>query len=1028
MSDAIKSLLAWLSLLVYLAFAVVVAGLHSRVLAVRDIKEKSGMTIPGSKSCGVLRIFLASLVLLAFALLPKLSVAGNDVWTGSGPLGGRVNALAIDPVEHHVIYAAVENAGVLKSTDSGKTWNASNSGLNCLQPLSLVMDPNDRKTLYVGCFGLYKSTNAGASWNATGLGLSLPTPAIAIHPHDSRIVYASVSGKGIFKSTDAAQTFVSASAGLANLAARAIAIDPVQPNILFASGGTQAGSNIHKSVDGGLSWVDTGGIYVGGAIVVDPQDHRIVYAGSSKSIDQGEHWEIAFNLCSADQRLVESISVAVDPVDHNVLYLAAECSFYRSSNGGGYWTPWYEGLPTSTYPHFTTLALDPADPNTMYLGTANSGVFSITFTKAIPTSLKVISPNGGESWLPGSQQTLRWFYTGELSDVSVELSVDGGSSYSPIATLVMPDANGYLWTVPNTPSSNCRIRVRENRGPNSDFSDASFTIASAPAPPSFQLPVPGSMVAGQVQLELAGIDPGKIHSFLLDGSPAGIAISPSRVWDTTRTTNGLHRITAIGLDQAQTVSIEVAVSVNNPAPLYETLRVLPSSAHAAGLGGAFYTTDLTVSNPGQVAAPFSLQFAGHDISGSQGPKRSFSLAPGQTITFYDVLKSVFGLDSDYGAIRLTSTNSDLTLQGQTSTAGGGGTFGQSVPALGPRNLISAPARLSIAGIREDAFFRTNLVLTNVSLIPVEVRVDFVTDGNRILASKKYSLMPSGMTQITRVVRDLGVSGEVPAGRLDVSTANGAFGVYASVIDNVTNDPRTLLPSQGSQFVPSSAHAPGAGGAFYTTALTLMNRSTLETRVVLQFLGHDVDGRTGPIRRLILPPGGSLIYADVLKSLFGVDSGYGAIRLNSSGFGLLVQTQTSTPGAGGSFGQSVPLPLPGELVKPGSPRHITGVREDASFRTNLILANSSEIAADVDVTLWAGSGDLLGARRVSLPALGMTQLTSVVRALGIGTAVVDARLALSTPTPGAAVAVYASAIDNVTNDPRTLLPLTGLPDR
>ncbi len=52
-----------------------------------------------------------------------------------------------------------------------------------------------------------------------------------------------------------------------------------------------------------------------------------------------------------------------------------------------------------------------------------------------------------------------------------------------------------------------------------------------------------------------------------------------------------------------------------------------------------------------------------------------------------------------------------------------------------------------------------------------------------------------MTQVTRAVRDMGVSGDITGARLVLSTptGGGAFAAYASVIDNATNDPRTLLP-------------------------------------------------------------------------------------------------------------------------------------------------------------------------------------------------------------------------------------------
>ncbi len=52
-----------------------------------------------------------------------------------------------------------------------------------------------------------------------------------------------------------------------------------------------------------------------------------------------------------------------------------------------------------------------------------------------------------------------------------------------------------------------------------------------------------------------------------------------------------------------------------------------------------------------------------------------------------------------------------------------------------------------------------------------------------------------MTQVTKVVRDMGIAANVTGARLVISTPtnSGAFAAYASAIDNVTNDPRTLLP-------------------------------------------------------------------------------------------------------------------------------------------------------------------------------------------------------------------------------------------
>ncbi|MRR13137.1 hypothetical protein EG835_11930 [bacterium] len=169
----------------------------------------------------------------------------------------------------------------------------------------------------------------------------------------------------------------------------------------------------------------------------------------------------------------------------------------------------------------------------------------------------------------------------------------------------------------------------------------------------------------------------------------------------------------------------------------------------------------------------------------------------------------------------------------------------------------------------------------------------------------------------------------------------------------------------------------------------------------------------------LAPGESRTYADVLGSLFGLESDYGPIRVSPSEAGLVVQGQTFTPGGGGTYGQSVPA-VPSVGLIGATPRSIIGVRQDALFRTNLMLANAGDSQIDVDVALVGASGGApLATRRVPVGPLGFAQL-NVANDLQVD-GIAGAAFVLSTPSPGGAFAAYASAIDRATGDPRTLLP-------
>jgi uncharacterized protein YjiK len=624
-----------------------------------------------------------------------------------------------------------------------------------------------------------------------------------------------------------------------------------------------------------------------------------------------------------------------------------------------------------------------------------------------------------------------WFEVTNTGVAPVDLTgwkVDD-SSESPVAAVPL---NGVASIAPGE-----SVIFVETADPVATRATFLATWFGAGPPPGLQV---GSYTGSGIGLSTGGdavnlYDPSGALKAHVDfkASPAGPSFP---TFDNAAGVNGatLSLLSVAGVDGAF-AAVGDANEIGSPGTAATTF-VLPSSARAQGLGGAFYTTDLSVANTGEVPVTVVLKFLGNGIAGAGGPERSVSIAGGESRNLPDVLGSVFGLAEGFGAIQISSPSEAVRVASQTSTPGFGGTFGQSVPAARLRDLLVAGGRVSILAVREDASFRTNLVLANPSVLPVDVDVSLVAQGS-LRGEKRFSLPALGMIQVTRVVRELGVTDDVSGGHLELSTptAGGAVAAYASVIDNVTNDPRTLLPLAGIASLspetdywifPSSARAAGFGGAFYTTDLTVgcSGRGGGDVaRYVLKFLGNGVDGRSGPEVPFEIRPSLDTEHRDVLSSVFQRTSDFGAIRMSSSaGSGCLSGVaQTSTPGFGGTLGQSVPAVPAGELIRSGRPASILAVREDGAFRTNLILTNATGSGLEVEVQLRSDSGVLLAAKRYALPPLGMTQVTRVVRDLGVQGDVVGGRLVLSVLDATGALAAYASVIDDVTNDPRTLLP-------
>lgn len=128
---------------------------------------------------------------------------------------GQVTALASAGGSPETLYAGTAGAGVLRSIDEGRTWTPASAASGANPPvrtvLALAMDPSARQTLYAGTdTGLAKSADGGTTWAA------LPYPgenavAVAVSPADPRVILAvaSVRGKGglVYRGEDGGLTY-----------------------------------------------------------------------------------------------------------------------------------------------------------------------------------------------------------------------------------------------------------------------------------------------------------------------------------------------------------------------------------------------------------------------------------------------------------------------------------------------------------------------------------------------------------------------------------------------------------------------------------------------------------------------------------------------------------------------------------------------------------------------------------------------------------------------------------------------------
>jgi photosystem II stability/assembly factor-like uncharacterized protein len=164
---------------------------------------------------------------------------------------------------------------------------------------------------------------------------------------------------------------------------------------------------------------------------------------------------------------------------------------YYSTDGGSSWIPIDEDEPNdgvypwilpntpSTQCRVKVIAYDEADSTGEDTSDSN-----FTIRDCESPTVSVIDPDGGEEWCIGSSHDVLWSASDNLGVtkiVSLYYSTDGGSSWMPIDENEFNDGL-YSWTIPDTPSAQCRVKVKaydEAGNIGEDISNGDFTICQA---------------------------------------------------------------------------------------------------------------------------------------------------------------------------------------------------------------------------------------------------------------------------------------------------------------------------------------------------------------------------------------------------------------------------------------------------------------------------------------------------------------------------------------------------------------------
>jgi photosystem II stability/assembly factor-like uncharacterized protein len=407
------------------------------------------------------------LTFLLFLCLPQLidaqqkdpSVLDALKWRMIGPhRGGRTVGAVGVPQQPNVFFIGVNNGGVWKTTDYGRTWFPIFDD----QPTGSVGDvavaPSNPNTLYVASGegiqrpdlsvgdGIYKSTDGGKTWTNTGLKDGQQIGGLAIDPTNENRVFAAVLGhpyganaeRGVFRTLNGGKTWEKVLYFDENTGAVQVAIDPKNPQIIYADmwagrqgpwengawNGTKSG--LFKSVDGGKNWrkLEKGlptiaqGLSRIGFTIAPSNPNRLyatveappAFGGVFRSDDAGESWTKLSDDVRYYGRGTDFAEIKVDPKNADIVY-TANVVVWKSTDGGKSFNA-FRGAPGGD------------DYHRIWINPDNTNVILIASDQGA-----IVTVNGGETFSSWYNQPTAQFYH-VSTDNAFPYNVYGGQQES----------------------------------------------------------------------------------------------------------------------------------------------------------------------------------------------------------------------------------------------------------------------------------------------------------------------------------------------------------------------------------------------------------------------------------------------------------------------------------------------------------------------------------------------------------------------------------------------------------------------
>jgi photosystem II stability/assembly factor-like uncharacterized protein len=306
--------------------------------------------------------------------------AGGAFENNFGGFGWYFGDVAVDPVNPERIFCL--GVGLQRSDNGGATY-VSVLGSAHVDHHAMWIDPTNSLRVYLGNDGgFFRSSAGGGGWTKS---LDLPITqfyAGAVDPQNAARILGGTQDNGTLQTSSTPTAWTALGIGGDGFQCL---VDPTNPSIVFAEWQFCCDhTGLRRSTNGGASFLGASGFVANDRynwntpIVMNPRNHNLLLVGSHR-VYRSTNNGVSYSLISGDLTTNPVTSLVfgtlttldISPADTNYYYAGSDDGkVWRSANRGGAWTDISAGLPVRWV---TRVTADPVSPLTVYVTLSGFG-------------------------------------------------------------------------------------------------------------------------------------------------------------------------------------------------------------------------------------------------------------------------------------------------------------------------------------------------------------------------------------------------------------------------------------------------------------------------------------------------------------------------------------------------------------------------------------------------------------------------------------------------------------------------------